>query len=298
MSLSIILALLAFVILAAVNILDKFVMQKRLAPATFVFFSSIFLLPVVLLLPFGVRPLSGATDWAWAVFSGFTFCLSLWTMYVGLQKNEASHFTPFTGAAVAFFVLCLSSIFLRERLSIFDVLAIFVLIGGSLLIASGCGVHGGWDKKFIFWGLLAGFFSAVSQVAAKHLYDSYGFYSGMVWRVLAIAVFGIFLLFSAVVRREAFGGRGHAAKGHLSAVVWNKILGVAGIVLFQYAVALGSVTIVNALAGVQYALLIILIAVLSRFYPGLFRESYTRGEMRREIISVIIIAAGLAFFVW
>ena len=76
-------------------------------------------------------------------------------------------------------------------------------------------------------------------------------------------------------------------------IALDKILAVASLLLIQYAIFLGSVTIVNALAGVQYAFLLILVGVMSKFFPKRFREEYSRAEIIQEIISVLVISVGL-----
>ena len=69
---------------------------------------------------------------------------------------------------------------------------------------------------------------------------------------------------------------------------------MVGVVLAQYAISLGSVSVVNALNGFQYALVIVFVAILSKWRPKIFREEYTRGEIFSEILAVVLIAVGLA----
>lgn len=299
MSLSIIVALVSFLVLAVVNVLDKFVLNKKVSPQTFVFFSSIFLLPMVLLIPFGVKLPGSAGDWFWTVFSGFTFCLSLWTMYIGLKKAEATHFVPFIGGTIPLFLIIFSSLFLGEKFTPVQFLAILFLVLGSFAVSFEYTIHGSSDKNNLWWGVATGLLSAGSMAAAKHLYDVYGFYSGFVLaRGAMIGIFGVLLLFSAVVRHEVFGTKKEKIKPEkLTMVAVNKILGVLGIVLFQYAVSMGSVTIINALAGVQYALLIIIVFFLSKFHPRFFREYYSKRELAQEFFAVCLIGAGLALLV-
>jgi threonine/homoserine/homoserine lactone efflux protein len=55
--------------------------------------------------------------------------------------------------------------------------------------------------------------------------------------------------------------------------------------------------VVNALAGVQFALLIIAVALLSKFSPQTFKESYRGQEIFQEILGVVIIAVGLVLII-
>ena len=83
----------------------------------------------------------------------------------------------------------------------------------------------------------------------------------------------------------------------MALIVTDKVLGVVAVVLIQYAIAVGSVTLVNALAGVQYAFLVVVVGLLSAFSPRLFKEEYRRGEMAQEAFAVFIIGVGLALLI-
>lgn len=291
------LAIGGYTILAVVTLLDKFILSsKAVKPLVFVFYSSVFLLPLVLLLPFGVNKLVGL-DWLIALISGAAFVLALWTSYISFVKSEVSHAGPLIGAGIPLFILVLNQFFLGETFTNREFIGIGFLVFGCLMISfEKSRAHSGWHSGFL-WAILAAFFYAVSHLAAKEIYNEYDFYSGLVWTRLFIGVTGMLVLLSTATRQEIFGKNKEKQKSEnkLLPVVVNKVLSVFGVVLVQYAIAIGSVVIVNALLGVQYALLIMLVALLSKFYPRIFKEEYTKGEIIQELSAVILIAAGLVF---
>lgn len=129
------------------------------------------------------------------------------------------------------------------------------------------------------------------------MYGAVGFYSGLVWTRAAMGLSGVFLLTSPMVRESIFRKKIAVAKSpanKMVLIIVNKALAVVGVVLVQYAIALGSVSLVNALGGAQFAILIILVAVLSKFLPRFFKEKYARGELIQEGLAVAVIAFGLA----
>lgn len=94
------LALIGYFFLAAVFVLDKFILTKSVhAPAVYTFYSTIFMLGALIALPFGAGFLQGM-DWVWAILSGVAFGLGLWAMFRALGQSEASHMSPFIGATV------------------------------------------------------------------------------------------------------------------------------------------------------------------------------------------------------
>lgn len=294
-------AIIGYALLAVVGILDKFILSdKKVSPILFVFYSSIFVLPLIILLPFGIEWPERTMQWGIVAVAGIFFALGLYTMYRGFVESEISHVGPLVGGATPLFVIILSRIFLNECLSGTQYWASALLILGAFIIAfekskKHNGLHVG-----ILWGLLAGLLFAVSHVASKYVYDLLGFYSGLVLTRVALGACGLVLLCTPAVRRELFFTRPrahHRQNNNLAIVAINKILGVIGVLLVQYAIALGSVSVVNALGGVQYALLVALVFLLSKFAPRLFKEQYAPKELRQEFIAVLIISFGLYFLI-
>lgn len=292
-------ALLGNAMLAVVAIIDRFILTKSVSkPVIFVFYSTIFVLPVFLFLPFGVTMPSVWIDYVTFSLSGFCFALALWTLYIAIQESEISHVGPLVGAAVPLFILLLSRIFLGEQLGAYGLLAVIILIIGSLIISFDLKERKrGWHSA-MSWGVLAGFLFAVSHVISKYAYDAYGFYSGFVLTKLPIGIFGVALLLSSSVR-ALFSKKTQTAadkklsKKRFALIVGDITLGVIAATLLQYATALGSVTLVNALAGAQYAMLIIFVAFISRFFPKVLKETFTRKEIIQKVAAVGIISLGL-----
>ncbi|MFA5175152.1 MAG: DMT family transporter [Patescibacteria group bacterium] len=294
-------ALLGYFFLAFVGLTDKFIINKSVPkPAVFTFYSCALVFVLVFLIPFGIIWPIGFFDWLMVFLCGGFFVLGLWTMYIGMKNSEVSHYGPLVGASTAFFVILLSCLFLQEDLTVKQWWAVALLIFGSLLISfEKSKDHDGLHRGML-WGILCSFLFAASHIAAKYIYNIYDFYSGFVWTRAAMGVFGFLFLLSPSVRQSIFGHRIKTAIPvfkQFFLVSINKFLAIAGIILTQYAIALGSVSIVNALAGVQYALLVIVVALISKFIPRWFEEKYANGEMAQELASVIIIGIGLSLLI-
>lgn len=293
-----IIALLGYAAAAVVSILDKFILtNEKVSPLRFVFYSTIFVIPLFFFIPWATVP-NGWLGWLAAVLVGFGFAGGLWTMYLGIAKSEISHIGPLIGGVIPLVVLLSSRIFLGEIITDRQLLAIFLLAFGSILISSEY-THKkhGWHGAIV-WGLVAAVLFAVSHVASKYLYNEIGFFGGFVWGRGFTGVFGALLLcfppfWKGLFARVKLTRTKHSAAS-LTLVITNKTLGVVALILVQYAVFLGSVTVVNALAGVQYAFLLILVGVMSKFFRNRFHEEYSKAEIVQEIVSVIIIILGMA----
>ncbi|MFA5128078.1 MAG: EamA family transporter [Patescibacteria group bacterium] len=303
-------AVIGYAALAAVNILDKYILEKAVSRASvFVFYSSVCVLPILLLAFFGFGHPTNLFDWSITFTAGFSFAFALWAMYLAFQRSEVSHAGPLNGAAVAVFVFILSSIFLGETFDARSLFAFGFLVVGSLLIShEKSSNHRGWHAGMT-WAVFSGLLFAISHVASKYIYTQCGFVGGLIWTRGFFGIFSLLLLFSPAVRvaAKSMFSFGHNKKiestaqnsshGKAAAIAVNRVLSVLGVVLIQWAISLGSVTIVNALAGLQYAVIVIGMLVLSKFLPNFIKEDYGPSEIIQELAAVFVIGIGLALLI-
>ncbi len=304
-----ILSIVGYAILAVVAIMDKYLLSSaKVQPALYTFYSTIFVLPLLLLVPFGINFLHTPFDWAMALLSGVSFALALWSMFIGFEKSKVSHIGPLVGAATPLFVLLFSNIFLSEVLSIRQLFACGFLIVGSLLVSFEKTEHHNGLHWGVAWGVLAGLLYAVSHVSAKYIYLNYDFYSSFVWTRVTTGLVGLAIIFYPAVYRSLFKNTAldkiknkflsvRTKKDNIILVAINKVLSSLAVVIIQYAMAIGSVSLVNALNGLEFAILIVIVLLLSKFWPNKFKEDYTTWEIVSESIAVVVIAAGLILLV-
>ncbi|MCX6782313.1 MAG: EamA family transporter [Candidatus Magasanikbacteria bacterium] len=285
---------------SVVSILDKYVLDKAVGkPAVFTFLTCIPAALALLLVPWSGF-LAMQTDYWVALLAGVAMVLGLWASYIGIQKSEISHIGPLIGATVPVFIFLWGRLFLGEYYQPVQIMAIIFLVCGSLFIAGEkSSAHQGFHSG-IAWGILGGFLWSIFGASSKYLYVHNDFFSGFVWSQGIAGLVAMLLIFLPAVRRALKKSKNPAesVRGKkLTLVIVDKVLGVIGLTLVQYAVALGSATLVYALAGVQYAILVIAVALLSKFHSKLYRETYEKGELIQEVLAVIFIAGGLALLV-
>jgi len=295
-------ATLGYALLAVVFILDKLIVSKSISkPVVYTFYSTIFMFGALFALPiidFGI--LSGV-DWLWAVFSGVSFGFGLWTIYIALKKGETTHISPFNGAMVTIFTYLAASFFLSETLDNIKLVGIVILVFSSLLLSfEKSKKHSGFHSGFV-WAIISGLFFAISHVSAKYLYDLYPFWTAFIWTRAFTGIVGLItLLFPAVWRsfkpkREE--SKTYARRHTMSIVIADKVLGVISVICLQYAIAISSVTLVNALVGMQYVLMFVLVYLLTKFLPKIFKEYFTKREFLVEVVAIVLVTLGLVLFV-
>lgn len=302
-------ALLGYIALAVVFVLDKLILTKSLdSPVVYTFYSTIFMFAVLLAWPFGIELLSGL-DWLWAIVSGLGFGFGMWTMFIGVKHGEASHVNPFIGAITTVATFLLALLFLEESLTVAQIWGMVLLALSTFLLAfvkPDGGIH--FDKGYL-WGVAAGVLFALSHTSAKYIYDAYDFLTGLVWTRATIGLVGLVTLLypsvRATFRRKVHESKnvqqveqkGFAKKHAVAIIVTNKALGVVGVLLIQLAIALGSVTLVNAMIGLQYALMFVIIYLLTKYAPKILREDFTKTELFVESLAMLLVVIGSALFV-
>ena len=295
-------ALLGYLFLAIVFILDKVVVsQSRVKPVVYTFYSTIFMFGALFALPFFGWGLLSGLDWWWAVVSGVAFGLGLLTLYKALQHGEVSHMGPFNAVMITIFLYIIGFYYLAENLSSLQVGGIAILILASLLLSfEKSRKHSGFHVGFI-WAIVSALLFAISHASAKYLYGIYSFETAFIWTRATTGLVGLFLLFFPAVRktfkRKKNTKKTYAGRHAVSIVVTDKVLGVLSVICIQYAIALGSPTLVQALSGLQFVLMFLFIYILTKLLPRVFKEYFTKKELRMEFVAIILVLIGSALLV-
>lgn len=281
-------------------VVDKVLLTKSFQnPFVYAFFIGALSGLAVVLLPFGV-------EWpGWSLFAldlagGALFIASLLAFFYALQGGEASRIVPFIGGGIPVFTLVFEILFLDQQLTSQQLVAFAVLVVGTILIAIEFGnpdqnvekkENQGW--KAWAYGLAAALLFAVSFGLTKMAYDTQPFISAFTLQRFGSVAFALIFLVSGSKRaaiREAIPVL--KTKAGL-AFVGSQAVGAGGFVFINYAISLASVSLVNALQGVQYAFLLILAVIGTLKYPKLLKESMTTKSLVIKSIAVVIIGIGL-----
>ena len=294
-----VIACLGYTLLAIVALLDKLVVSReQVKPLQFTFFSTIILSPFIVTLPFIPPPFSWQA-WVAVIICGSAYGAALFTMYKAFAAGEVSHNGPLIGAITPLCTFILASIFLPEPLTSGQLGAVGLLMLGSLIITfTKNQTMKDWHTSVIY-SFLAGFFFAVYFIAAKYTYGVLGFSTGLLWIMACLGCFGIILFFTPSIRQTIRQRQTQVKKSKqpLVLMTFDKIAAGGAVFMIQFALSKGSPTIINALSGFQYAVLIILVAVITKIKPTIYAEKYDDGELLQEGIATAVICVGLALLV-
>ncbi len=291
-------ALVGYTLLAVVFILDKHILTQEVRkPIVYTFYSCIFLLAASLawvVVPFE----TSSVYWFWAMISGFAFGLALHTMFVAVNKSEASHLDPFIGAIITVATFAGAHLWLGESLTTKQGIGIICLGLASLFLAveSGTQIKNKRTGRRWYWygiGIVSGILFAIAHLTSKFLYDEFGFVSGLVGSRFTTGIFALVILILPGVIKALRTPAPKAAKNPLGIVMIDKLLGVGAVILIQYAISVSSVTVVNALSGLQYLIMFGVIAFLSWRKSKFLQEKFSVLETTAQVIGLLLIMIGL-----
>lgn len=287
------LAIIAYLLNAIAVTIDKFLLSKKITnPAIYAVFISTLSLLALVLMPFGFH-FYAPIQIIIALFAGLIFTFALLFMFKALSQGEASRITPFMGGLQPIFVFILALLFLDEKLSLQQIMAFVVIILGTVIIS--------WQKSskknkktaYIF-AVISTLLFALSYTINKYAFINQDFISGFVWTRIGAGLGALLLLIPAKNRSDTINELKKPKKQASGLFLIGQLAGALSFILINYTIAISSsVALVNALQGLQYVFLLVIVFTLSWKFPKILEEKTTSSIIARKIIATALIILGL-----
>ena len=295
------------------SIADKFLVSGRIEkPAAYVFLVTTFSLVAFVFAPFGLQLLPSG-ELAVFLASGVFFAWSLLFLFQSFRLGEVSKMVPIVGivAATGALVPSFVRVFLSGEVPILGFLAFFLLVAGAWLISFADSGERIRSWRGIGLASLSGFFLAAFALLLKTGEGSgANFVSALVWSRCGVFVGGLSLGIFPAFRRDIadFLFRREQPPSGKERVVairkktgniptWvvfllGKTLGGVGAFLIVFATYRGSAALVQALVGVQFAVVFLVALALSKKFPSVFSERWSRADWIRKGTAFACISLG------
>ncbi|MDP3970651.1 MAG: hypothetical protein Q8P90_03040 [bacterium] len=284
-------------LLTAVSyILSKFLLTKSFQnPFIFTFYVGFLGLASLFLIPLGFE-VPTAIQLFINLLSGALFTLALLFFFISLQGAETSRIVPFIGAGIPVFTLIFELIFLEGNFTFIQLTAFAVLVLGSVVITYEKGGTGFFEKtqlKLLGGALIAALCFALALGISKVAFIDQPFMSAFIWMRLGSFLSTLVILFSTKHRVAVIKAVELFKKKEGIIYLVTQSFGAVGFLLVSYAISLASVSIINALQGVQYAFLLIIAIIATVKYPNLLKENIGKSSLLTKISGVVIIIIGI-----
>lgn len=319
-------AIISYLLNAGVYVADKFLLSKQVhSSIVYTFYVGIWSVgnfALLLIAPFVPTPFQFALD----ILAGLLFLGTLIFWYKALHQSEATRVVPIVGALTPIFSFIFSYIFLGATLSLREAVAFIVLIAGGVLISVKR------TRIYFFtetlerikniWGDVLGTFSvelrparrllinsavsaacfAAYYVFIKYIYSHTGqpFIGAFVWSRLGSFIGVLCLLLVPSWRKLIAESRSsqHRTPLQLTFFLGIRLAAAAAFIMLNWAVSLSdNVSLINALQGIQYVFLLLIVALLVHKYPRIMSEEVGRDVMMQKIIGAVLVGMGLYLLV-
>ena len=275
---------------AVVSIIDKYVLLKLvknpLIPAMVL--GVVGLLATVIIYLFqGFQPLS-FFNIALAFLAGIFIAL-MWILYFkAVKMEEISRVIPLF-YLTPLFVLILGAVFLEEIFSFWQYFGIFLLIIGAIIISIKNFRKIRITKAFLFM-ILAILMTSINAIIVEYLLSYADF-----WTIFSYTRIGtIFILIPMFFYSysDFISTANKYGKKTIGIIFLNSPLAVLGIIIMTAAMAIGYVTLVNALVSTQGFFVLLFTVILSVFYPKIIKEDIKKSTIAMKLIAIILILSG------
>ncbi len=289
-------AILSYALNAGSLVTDKFLLSKKVTrPSVFAMIICLMGVFAAVLLPFGWQTPT-LHQFALEIAAGLIFAGGLLTMFVALDKGESSRVVPFLNGLQPIFLLPMAWLLLNENISERFLLAFLLIVAGSILITWGKGKA---KKQAYAWAIFSALLFAISIVLSKIAFNSAGsFITPFVMTRFGSAIFALGLIFWPGNIRLLKEELRKPSEQSVWLVICGQTAGALGSLLYNLAIAISvnATALINALQGMQYVFLLLIVAVVTRLHPKALNEKMTRKILIQKIIATALIVAGLAVF--
>lgn len=246
-----------------------------------------------------------ASDWflpdlnglIWAFASGFCTIFAYVFYFRAFQKEEASRVMLLYYAASPIATFALSSVFLGERFSAYDLAgSLLLLIAAFLTVVK-------FQKGFfkfnagILWVLLSGLFWPASDVIQKYLTPIFPSTSSLFAWTLAGSFIGSFaLLLSPDFSKNCRPGNFRWPRSSWLIFLVNSALFFSGIFIFLKAIAIGKVALTVVLNVSQPLFVFIFELMMSKIKPSLWQVDTSARSLIAKAAAFCLMIAGVWLF--
>lgn len=280
------------------NHLDKFLLSRYFkggGAGSLVIFSSLigfFVMPFIYF--FNPHVLTISPINASLIMLSSVFLVSYIIPYFyALIKDEASIVVPlFQLVPVINYIL--GFIFLGEVLTIKQVIASLLIVGGGIAIALEITKKKVRIKKEVFFlMLLSSFLFALGQLVFKYIGLQETFWVTSFWGYLGYGIIGVLIFsFYKPYRKQFLHVITENKLSILSTNGLNETINVLAQSTTNFATLLAPLALVNVVSGFQPLFVFLYGIVITLFFPKLGKESLLKKHLLQKIIAIIVMLIG------
>jgi drug/metabolite transporter (DMT)-like permease len=284
-----------YLLLAIEAIITKILLSNKVKSwQLYSFYVGLLSLNGVLFAPFGLKWFGGML-FLESLLTGTIFFLALVFLYKSLEKSSASRVFILYGSVVTVASFFWEYLLLGQLFSKADLMAVLLLILGGFLVSFKFYKNRMFsDYKTV---IFSGFLMALALVMMKDIFTQQNFITGYVFSRFGVFLSALSLMLYPKFRRVVKASLKNKSKKdnqkNFGFILGAKIVSGTGTILINYAISLGSVTIINALVSVQYSFVFIFIVLLGFLNRKMIQEKVTTKNIIFKTAGLILVIMGI-----
>ena len=287
MELWLIFALLSPLGYALVNVIEKFLLEKKIKNfySYAVFTGFLYVVPISIIWYFVGFPDIDQKIASIALFVGLCCGMLHFLYYYALTKYEVSRIMGLF-YIYPVFVALFSFLFIGERLSLVHYTAIAIAVFSTVFL--GIEKHKEkWRISHLFWiMMLASILPAVIDVSDKYLLGSYTYWEVYLLVMIPTSIVNILPILSRTVRRDLY-----QPVHFIFPMLVIEITAFGAGYSFLRAASIAPISLVSTYGTLQPVFVFVLILMLSLFIPSILKEPMTRHAIFHKAIGIAAIVA-------
>jgi len=296
--------ILAYLFFGLASLGDKLVLAGKVQGApkskSYTFYVGVISLFVIVFIPFTKFGFPNATQLAWIVLDAVVHIAGLYTMFLAVEKFDVSRAVATIGATQPIFIFILTWLIWGPQVtSATDILAFVILFIGSALISIEKNIE--VTGNYLKITLLSSIMFSLDYIFSKFVFLDLPFLLGIIWIRIFVFLFVLVFLLTKNSRKEIFSRQMVSNKKTQGVFLYAQACGGAANFLQSFSISLAPIAFlatVNSLRGIQYVFLFLATLFFSFFFPKILKEELSKKIIFQKIISIILIAIGLAILVF
>ena len=300
MPLWLLLALIVPFMLAAVNVIDKLVVDRHVKTTLlYPFYIGIIEMLMASSL-LATLLLTGIEDVNWTVIGGAMAMgaargLGLIAMFLALRLEQVSRVIALWFLS-PIMVVGMAVVFLSESVSILAIGAIVMASIGAGIVSwtGGESSRGFMAPKVIALVLVSAFAWATANILTKQFVDDDSFWQLYFGSRAGFGLVMLVLIFSDEVRHEA--GVGWRSRPLVGLFLMSEIIVTVSLILFYSSIKLAPVSLVSAVGSIQPFAVLVYSIGLALLFPALFSGWVTKGRKKLipQFIGTLVLVVGVS----
>ncbi|MCX7919161.1 MAG: EamA family transporter [bacterium] len=283
--------LIATLLISIVNIIDKYLISKLgvkpLVPVMILGLIGAISAGVILAIE-GFVILAPVHLWL-AFICGILFILNVYFYFEAVKIEDISRIVPLYYLS-PIYILVIAWFFLGERFSASKYIGILLIVSMAIVISMKDFKSFRMSRAF-WYMILASVAVSIVQVITKYLLNSNEF-----WPVFAYIRLGAFVALIPVYWTkypELKRQYQTAGKKPFGIIVVNETVTLFSLILYTAAIAVGFVTLVNALSATQPLFVLMFSVLLSLWYPQILKEELSKSGILIKLVAIILMFIGI-----